>query len=112
MSVWLETNPYRNENLVIYGYAGSTAEQYAADNAIPFVTLAETPVYGDVNLDGRVDIQDAVLLAKAAAGTVTLNSDAKVNGDCDQDGTISQADAAILMQFLVHLVDELPVQGA
>lgn len=52
------------------------------------------------------------LLAKAAAGTVTLNSDAKVNGDCDQDGTISQADAAILMQFLVHLVDELPVQGA
>ena len=46
------------------------------------------------------------------AGTVTLNSDAKVNGDCDQDGTISQADAAILMQFLVHLVDELPVQGA
>ena len=112
VSVWLETNPYRNENLVIYGYAGSTAEQYAADNAIPFVTLAETPVYGDVNLDGRVDIQDAVLLAKAAAGTVTLNSDAKVNGDCDQDGTISQADAAILMQFLVHLVDELPVQGA
>ena len=111
VSVWLETNPYRNENLVIYGYAGSTAEQYAADNAIPFVTLAETPVYGDVNLDGRVDIQDAVLLAKAA-GTVTLNSDAKVNGDCDQDGTISQADAAILMQFLVHLVDELPVQGA
>ena len=110
VSVWLETNPYRNENLVIYGYAGSTAEQYAADNAIPFVTLAETPVYGDVNLDGRVDIQDAVLLAKAAAGTVTLNSDAKVNGDCDQDGTISQADAA--MQFLVHLVDELPVQGA
>ena len=112
VSVWLETNPYRNENLVIYGYAGSTAEQYAADNAIPFVTLAETPVYGDVNLDGRVDIQDAVLLAKAAAGTVTLSSDAKVNGDCDQDGTISQADAAILMQFLVHLVDELPVQGA
>ena len=43
---------------------------------------------------------------------VMLNSDAKVNGDCDQDGTISQADAAILMQFLVHLVDELPVQGA
>ncbi|MFR4476390.1 MAG: hypothetical protein ACLT3Y_03720 [Ruminococcus callidus] len=36
----------------------------------------------------------------------------QVNGDCDQDGTISQADAAILMQFLVHLVDELPVQGA
>ena len=21
VSVWLETNPYRNENLVIYGYA-------------------------------------------------------------------------------------------
>ena len=31
-------------------------------------------LYGDVNLDGRVDITDAVLLNKVAAGAVTLDT--------------------------------------
>ena len=34
-------------------------------------------LYGDVNLDGKVDIVDAVLLNKAAAGVVELNATAK-----------------------------------
>ena len=108
VSVWLETNPYRNENLVIYGYAGSTAEQYAADNAIPFVTLAETPVYGDVNLDGRVDITDAVLLNKAVAGAVSLDSTAQKNADCDANNETGANDAILLLQFLVHIINSLP----
>ena len=110
VSVWLETDPNRNENLVIYGYAGSTAEQYAAENAIPFVALSEEWLCGDVDLDGRIDIQDAVLLAKASAGTVSLNEAAKKNADCNGDGEVDSADAAVLMEFLVHLVDTLPVQ--
>ena len=110
VSVWLETDPNRNENLVLYGYAGSTAEQYAAENEIPFVALSEEWLCGDVDLDGRIDIQDAVLLAKASAGTVSLNEAAKKNADCNGDGEVDSADAAVLMEFLVHLVDTLPVQ--
>ena len=110
VSVWLETDPNRNENLVIYGYAGSTAEQYAAENEIPFVALSEEWLCGDVDLDGRIDIQDAVLLAKASAGTVSLNEAAKKNADCNEDGEVDSADATVLMEFLVHLVDTLPVR--
>ena len=109
VSVWLETNPYRNENLVIYGYAGSTAEQYAADNAIPFVTLAETPVYGDVNLDGRVDITDAVLINKAIAGAVELSANQRHNSDVYADGELTTSDATTLLQFLVSMIKILPV---
>lgn len=108
--VWLETNPHRNENLVLYGYAGSTAEQYAADNAIPFVALSEESLCGDVDLDGKVNIQDAVLLAKAASGTVALSSAALANADCNGDGAVDSTDATVLIQFLVHLVEALPVQ--
>ena len=43
-------------------------------------------LYGDVTLDGRVDITDAVLLNKATAGQVELNVQAKGNADCNADG--------------------------
>ncbi|WP_298482781.1 glycoside hydrolase family 44 protein [uncultured Ruminococcus sp.] len=65
-------------------------------------------LYGDVTLDGRVDITDAVLLNKAAAGQVTFNEQAQVNADCDGNGELSNNDALVLLKFLVHLVQSLP----
>ena len=65
-------------------------------------------LYGDVNLDGKVDIVDAVLLNKAAAGVVELNATAKMNADCDADGTMSSNDALALLRFLVHIINSLP----
>jgi hypothetical protein len=65
-------------------------------------------LYGDINLDGRVDITDAVLLNKAAASAVTLNALASRNADCNGDGEVGTADATTLMKFLVRLIDTLP----
>ena len=69
-----------------------------------------TPLCGDVNLDGRVDITDAVLLSKAVSGSVEVNDVQKSAMDCDGDGEISSNDVTTLMQFLVHAVDSLPVK--
>ena len=64
---------------------------------------------GDTNLDGRVDITDAVLLNKKVAGAVTFNDQANKNADCyDQNGEVTQDDAISLLKFLVHLVKALP----
>lgn len=63
---------------------------------------------GDINLDGRVDITDAVLLNKAASGTVKLNAQAMQNADCDGDGTLNTGDSLSLLKFLVHLIMALP----
>ena len=71
-------------------------------------TTTQTAIYGDINLDGRVDITDAVLLNKACAGTVMLDSTAKKNADCNGDGEIGSDDAVVLLKFLVHLVNTLP----
>ncbi|MFR3811286.1 MAG: dockerin type I repeat-containing protein [Ruminococcus callidus] len=62
-------------------------------------------LYGDVNPDGKVDIVDAVLLNKAAAGVVELNATAKMNADCDADGTMSSNDALALLRFPVHIIN-------
>ena len=42
-------------------------------------------LYGDVNCDARVDITDAVMLNKAAAGVVTLNDTQRKNSDYNGD---------------------------
>ena len=66
-------------------------------------------LYGDVNLDGRVDITDAVLLNKVAAGAVTLDTAEKqVNADCDANGEVDSKDAVVLLKFLVSLIKTLP----
>ena len=68
----------------------------------------EIVIFGDVNLDGKVDISDAVLLNKTVAGTISLSESAKKNADCDGDGETGSNDAVVLLRFLVHLIQTLP----
>ena len=83
-------------------HSDGTWEQYEGDAAV---------LYGDVNLDGNVDISDAVLLNKAAAGMVTLNNQAAKNADCNDNGELGADDAVVLLQFLVHIANTLPVKN-
>ena len=121
--------------LTMYGYKDTYAERYADMLGFPFVALDDsdpppgttttttsttetTPttaapitgglVCGDINLDGRVDITDAVLLNKFCSGAITLDDTAKKNADCNGDGEPGSGDAVVLLQFLVHIVDTLP----
>ncbi len=127
-----------DDNLTIYGYEGSYAQTYAETVDIPFIVLDESeelitttttttetttttitttttptgsegsPIYGDINLDGRIDITDAVLLNKYCAGSIEMNADALQNADCDGDKEIGNNDAIVLLKFLVQLVPTLP----
>ena len=73
-------------------------------------TNTAIPFYGDVNLDGKVDILDAVYLNRYLA-TLIQFSDAQVaNADCCQDGVLNDQDTTALMQFIILLIDDLPVQ--
>ena len=77
---------------------------------ITTTTNTAIPFYGDVNLDGKVDILDAVYLNKYLA-TLIQFSDAQVaNADCCQDGVLNDQDTTALMQFIILLIDDLPVQ--
>ena len=122
------------ENVIIRGYTGTAAETYANENGFTFIALDDqttttevstattttttesqtftttTPstLCGDINLDGVIDISDAVLLQKYAAEMVDLNQQQQLNGDCNADGSTDSQDALSLLRFLVRLTDVLP----
>ena len=88
--------------------AATTTTSSAPTTTVSFDSSA---FYGDVNLDGDVDLADAVLLNKAVAGTVVLNEQAAKNADCNSDGVRDANDSMVLLMFLVHLVNDLPHVG-
>ena len=80
----------------------------------PAVTTTQEPnlsILGDVNLDGKVDITDAVLLNKAAANAVSLSAQQQANADCDESGEVDSNDAVVLLKFLVSIIHTLPNKG-
>ena len=82
-----------------------------SEGATTTTTVFSTPagvLLGDVNLDGDVDLSDAVLLNKAVAGAVQLNEQATLNADCNRGVGITADDSMSLLKFLVHLIDALP----
>ena len=76
------------------------------------VTTTNTaiPSYGDVNLDGKVDIVDAIFLNKYLATLIQFSDAQMANADCCQDGVLNDQDTIALMQFIILLIDDLPVQ--
>ena len=66
--------------------------------------------YGDVNLDGMVDILDAVFLNKYLATLIQFSDAQMANADCYQDGILDDQDTTALVHFIILLIDDLPVQ--
>ncbi len=64
---------------------------------------------GDVNLDGRVDLSDAILLNKYCSGAVKLSKEQIAAGNCNSDSQTDMNDSISLLRFLVHLETKLPV---
>ena len=64
---------------------------------------------GDVNVDGTVDVKDAVLLSRVIGGdtTASLEETGRRNADCDGEEGISPADLTMLIRYLARLIPEL-----
>ena len=73
-------------------------------------TNTAIPSYGDVNLDGKVDIVDAIFLNKYLATLIQFSDAQMANADCCQDGVLNDQGTTALMQFIILLIDDLPVQ--
>ncbi len=65
--------------------------------------------YGDINNDGVVNIQDAVLVMKHVLGIETLDENQKMAADVNGDGAINIRDVYYIMQFSLELIDKLPM---
>ncbi len=57
----------------------------------------------DVNLNGRVDIGDALLVAQHVVGLTTLTGLSLQEADCNGSGTVTISDALLIAQQVVGL---------
>ena len=74
-------------------------------------TTPGTDLIGDVNLDGKVDLLDAISLNKYLAGQITLGEQAMRNANCNQaDGTptVNEDDGNSLISYVIMLISALP----
>ena len=72
-------------------------------------TAEETVAYGDVNTDNVVDLRDTIALNKYLANIIQFSDVQMANADCYKDGNLDEKDASTLMQFVVLLIQDMPV---
>lgn len=63
-------------------------------------------LYGDVNLDTKIDVADVVCLNMYILNSTTnkLNATARENAQCVYDGVIDSSDSAILLNYVAMIV--------
>lgn len=100
-------NAFRNcSDVVIYGYNNSYAQEYAAENNIPFVALNEYEL-GDVDLNGDINISDATMIQKYLVKLVEFDDTQLAVSDVDGDGVITVSDATTIQKYLAGLIESL-----
>ncbi len=70
---------------------------------VVIVNIQNKIILGDVNNDGFINIQDAVILKKHLAGVLILNIN-KTASDINNDGKIDISDAVVLLKHLAGII--------
>ena len=72
-------------------------------------TSEDTIAYGDINTDNVVDLRDTIVLNKYLANIIQFSDVQMANADCYKDGNLDEKDASTLMQFVISLIQDIPV---
>lgn len=65
--------------------------------------------YGDVNEDGKVNIQDVITLNRALLAGEILTNNSALAADVNRSGEPDSADSLSILKYTIKLVTELPV---
>lgn len=76
-----------------------------------YFSCLDNVVCGDINLDGKVELLDAIRLNKYTANIVQLTDAQKEIADCNADGNVDDADVTTLMEYLMFQIPSLPYQA-
>ncbi|MGB4092524.1 MAG: endo-1,4-beta-xylanase [Ruminococcus flavefaciens] len=80
-------------------------------SATPASSSANVTLWGDANVDGTVDMSDAVIIMQSLSNPskYSLKAQGSANGDVNLSGNgISNADALAIQKYLVGIIDKLP----
>lgn len=88
-------NAFYSDVLVI-AYAGSAAAEIMTERGFEVTFLESDIIIGDVNLDGKVSISDAVLMQKYLTSTEVLSEIQKISADIDENTRVNIFDLMCL----------------
>ena len=86
------------ETAVICGYENSTAQAYAERYYKRFVAIEDI---GDISGNGKIDLYDAIEIAKAIMGMRTFTEEEKLIADFNKDVTVDLYDAIEIARTLL-----------
>ena len=77
------------------------------DNPVVTETPLPTDSYllGDVNKDGNINAEDALLVLKYAAKIEELDKDALLAGDVTKDNSVDALDALDILKYAAHIIE-------
>ena len=98
---------------IVFSAVGDTVTDYKAVFTNGSVTIGDntpvsTPVYGDVDESGNVDVADAVLLARFLAedAEAEITAQGKANADVNASGAPDSGDITKILKFIALLIDK------
>ena len=86
----------------ITAYDQTTTTVHPEITAIALTITGIPPLVGDVNLDGVVDLADAILLMQHLSGSIDLSSKQLKAADINKDGAVNVGDVIIIMQMCLE----------
>lgn len=93
---------YANGNTL--GTNTSYSKDYAIDVSkakLSFVVANKTVTKGDVNSDGRINSNDALLVLQASTNIITISDSQKKLADVTGDGNVNSSDALYILQYAI-----------
>ncbi len=75
--------------------------------AAGFIALSASDVPGDVDLDGKVTAEDALLVLRASSGTDKLTAAQFILADVTYDGKINSVDALRILLYISGSIADL-----
>ena len=72
--------------------------------------ILEKCLFGDINLDGKVNTIDANYARRYAAGLLTLDERQKLAADVSGDGEINVMDSSLIRRYVVKYIDVFPAE--
>ncbi|TYQ17686.1 UNVERIFIED_CONTAM: hypothetical protein Cloal_0044 [Acetivibrio alkalicellulosi] len=73
------------------------------------MVFGNTPLYGDLNGDGRIDSTDIILMNRHVLGVSTLSN--TTVADLNGDGQINSTDYVLLRRYILEIISVFPVQN-
>lgn len=103
---------------LVFGEIPYSKELGGVDDDEPIVTVVTTHTtevmgaIGNVNMDEKISLLDIIHLNRIIIGAIDLNEQQVKFADCNADGIVNDMDIKILIQYILEIVDTLPVIAA